>query len=177
MPRFARLLLTGFGMGHLKPAPGTWGSALPAALAWLFAWMLSTDGWSERDDLMLNAAIALFGLLFAIACLRFGRHAEAAFGSKDPQVVVADEVAGQCLAMLLIPWSALDTMEAKLLALFIAFAAFRAFDIIKPPPIMRLQRLPGGVGILADDLVAGAFAFAVTQAVVRIGLPVVWGGE
>jgi len=175
MPRFAGLLITGFGTGHLKPGPGTWGSALPAALAWLFAWMLSTDGWTAGDDAMLNAAIALFGLLLAIACLRFGGAFEEATGSKDPPTIVADEVAGQCVAMLLIPWSSLDTMEAKLLAICIAFAAFRVFDIIKPPPIHQAQRLPGGLGILADDLIAGAFALVVTQAIVRIGFPAMWG--
>ncbi|PYV12225.1 MAG: hypothetical protein DMG07_17560 [Acidobacteria bacterium] len=79
---------------------------------------------------------------------------------KDPSVVVADEVAGQLLAFLFVPIGLVNLVLGTLL--------FRLFDIWKPFPIRRLERLPGGVGIMADDLLAGIYANLVLQLVTRL---------
>jgi phosphatidylglycerophosphatase A len=85
-----------------------------------------------------------------------------ASGTKDPQFVVIDEVAGQLIALIAAPltWKT-----------FLAgFILFRAFDIIKPPPARQLERLPEGTGIVLDDVAAGIYALAVMQVLLRSGL-------
>jgi phosphatidylglycerophosphatase A len=82
-------------------------------------------------------------------------------GIKDPQVVVIDEVAGQWITLLFAPvtWKSAA----------VGFILFRGFDIVKPPPIRQLERLPEGTGIVADDLAAGVFALAILQLVLHFG--------
>jgi phosphatidylglycerophosphatase A len=158
------LLLTAFGLGRLRPGPGTWGSLLPIVFVSL---LIAT----AQPFWLTNLAIALLGLLFAVACLRFGTAAEQEAGAKDPQFIVADEVAGQCLPLLLLPLvTGNEAWSHNLPALGIAFITFRGFDIAKPWPIRQLQRGRGGLGILIDDIVAGLFAAIVTQMVVRVAL-------
>jgi phosphatidylglycerophosphatase A len=141
----AALLATWFGAGLLPKAPGTWGSlaAIPFGLA------LS---WLGGPWLLLAAAAAIF----LAGIWAGGRYAEER-GIADPSAVVIDEVAGQWIALapaLLNPW---------LIAL--AFLAFRVFDIVKPWPVGWLDReLKGGLGIMADDVLAGVY-----------GAVVVWG--
>lgn len=162
------LLLTGFGLGHLRPAPGTWGSLPPVALALV---MIALGGplWT------IDAALALLGLAFAIACVRFGSWGERRFGRKDASPIVADEVAGQSIALLALPWLAWNEGCWRNVALAsVALVIFRLMDIIKPPPARSLQRLEGGWGILIDDLIAGAYAMIATQIVVRWVMPAIW---
>ena len=163
--RRERLLLAVFGLGHLRPAPGTWGS-VPAVLAAFGLAALGWPGW------MTDTSIALIGLAFAVACVRFGHHAEAMYGRKDPPDVVADEMAGQSIPLLFLPWHAPGEswMFWNATLALVAFASFRVFDISKPWPIRRLERFPGGWGILIDDLLAGVYAAVVTQVVVRVVL-------
>ena len=78
-------LVTVFGLGRLKPAPGTWGSLPPPLLALGLLW-------SGAALWVVNTAIALLGLAFSIACVRFGAYAEARYGKKDPGQVVADSL-------------------------------------------------------------------------------------
>jgi phosphatidylglycerophosphatase A len=78
-----------------------------------------------------------------------------ASGTKDPQFVVIDEVAGQWVALLFAP------VTWKTLA--VGFILFRGFDIVKPPPVRQLERLPGGTGIVMDDVMAGVYALGVVQ--------------
>lgn len=136
------LIATWFGSGLLPWAPGTWGSlaALPfaVALAWFGgAWALS---------------IATL-LSFIVGVWASQRYANA-IGRKDPGSVVIDEVAGQWLAILPI---------ATTFWLYpVAFLAFRLFDITKPWPARNAENLPGGMGIMADDIVAGFYAGVVT---------------
>lgn len=161
-----RLVLTMGGLGLLRPAPGTWGSLPPVVLAWMLAMVVDpSQRWTA------DVCIALLGLAGAIGCIRFGEQGEELFGRKDPPQVVADETAGQAIPLLLLPW---DLGGAALgwnaLLAGIAFASFRLFDILKPPPAGVIQRCKGGWGILADDLAAGIYALIVTQAVVRMAL-------
>ena len=82
--------------------------------------------------------------------------------SKDPQIIVIDEVAGQMIALIAVPL-AWKTFLA-------GFILFRAFDITKPPPVRQLEKLPEGVGIVADDLAAGVYALVCVQLLVHSGL-------
>ncbi len=147
-----------FGLGRLPIAPGTWGSLPPVALAFLF----SIWGMSGRD---IDMGVGLLGILFGVICLVWGDHAEKCLGKKDPGRVVADEVAGQAIALMWLPWSV--NWGRNFAICSVAFAAFRLFDVIKPPPARRLQKIHGGAGILVDDLIAGMYALALTQLVVR----------
>ena len=81
---------------------------------------------------------------------------------KDPQFVVIDEVAGQWITLLFVPvaWK----------TLLAGFILFRGFDIVKPPPVRQLERLPEGTGIVVDDVAAGVYALAVLQLLIHFGL-------
>lgn len=168
-------LITVFGLGHMRPASGTWGSLPPVALAallWLMgAAPLATDTTTRGIAAAAGEhghaiAFAVYLATFACVCLAFsaacvvqGAAAEAIFGH-DPAQVVADETAGQCLplaALAIVPacFASPWTTAAWLAA---AFVAFRVFDIFKPWPAGALQRIPGGWGILLDDLAAGVYA-------------------
>lgn len=145
----AWLLATFFGTGYLKPGPGTYGS-IAAAVLWLVA------GWFVHHNTQTLTIVTAVGLLLVIAlgipaATRVSRES----GREDPGFVVIDEVAGQWVALLFLPplWT-----NALLALLF-----FRFFDVVKPPPIRRLEALPEGTGIMLDDLLAGVFALIFTQ--------------
>lgn len=157
---FGTWVVTGMGTGLLRPAPGTWGSLPPVALAVGLAM-------ARTDPRAIDMALAAMGLFFGVGCLVWGESAERRFGRKDPGSVVADEIAGQSLALMWLPWALGDGARVIATAA-IAFFAFRAFDIVKPPPARGWQRFPGGLGILIDDLVAGFYALVATQVLVRI---------
>ncbi len=152
-------LATGMGLGFLRPAPGTWGSLPPVVLAGALAFA-GTNGRT------IDMAVAAMGLVFGVACLLWGSDVERLVGKKDPGAVVSDEVAGQAIALLWLPWDRDPAHIAATCAT--AFLAFRLLDILKPPPARGWQRFEGGVGILVDDLVAGVYALGVTQLVVRL---------
>lgn len=186
--------ITVFGLGSFRPAPGTWGSLPPIIIAALllilgagpamsndrcaFAWPSWSDlGGFPRESsaiawnwFIYHGTLAAVLLFFSIACMRQGSAAEAKFGRKDPANVVADEVAGQCIPLMFLPSWALSTPDNALMTLALAFFAFRAMDIIKPWPAYRLQRIPGGLGILIDDLIAGVYAAIIVQLVVRLAM-------
>ena len=152
-------LLTVLGLGYLKPAPGTWGSA--AAIVIVLGVLAGGAG-----NAVVNTVLLATIVVFSASCIVDGRWAEQHFGSKDPSRVVADETAGQSLALLFLPWSAgPDAWPRNLMLAGTAFVAFRFFDILKPPPIRQVQRAGGGWGILVDDLLAGVAALGVTQLV------------
>jgi phosphatidylglycerophosphatase A len=157
-----RALLTVFGLGQLRPAPGTWGSAGTVILCLGVVW-------SGSAPVIVNMTLVIVAIFFSGVCIALGRWSETHFGREDPPQVVADEAAGQAVALLLLPWqTGADGGAAWNLALAGgAFAAFRFFDILKPPPINQVQRAPAGWGILLDDLLAGAAALGVMQLVVR----------
>jgi phosphatidylglycerophosphatase A len=142
------LLATGLGSGLLPKAPGTWGSLLAVALS---------EGLFAAAGLAGVAALAAASTLVGVPVS--GRVA-AVKGRKDPSEIVIDEVAGQALALTLLhaalPADAGSPLRWGLVAF--ALGLFRLFDVAKPGWIDRAQSLPGGWGIMADDLLAGALA-------------------
>tara|TARA_B100001079_G_scaffold122896_1_gene105390 strand:+ start:241 stop:798 length:558 start_codon:yes stop_codon:yes gene_type:complete len=134
----AVLLATWFGSGLIRKAPGTWGSLAALPCAWLVMRDFGTWG--------LATAIVLVFLCGWWAASRI----EEKTGTSDPQYIVIDEVAGQGLALLFVP---LD-----LYLYLVGFLLFRFFDILKPWPLHAVEtRLKGGLGVMADDLAAGAY--------------------
>jgi phosphatidylglycerophosphatase A len=153
-PIWATVTATFFGIGRLRPGPGTWAS-LAAALIWLGLSRI-VPGSMQTPVLGAMAALAvLVGIPAATAVSR-------AHASKDPQFVVIDEVAGQWITFLLAPvaWK----------TLLAGFILFRGFDIVKPPPVRQLERLPEGTGIVLDDVAAGIYALIVMQLLLHFGL-------
>lgn len=153
-PLWATLTATFFGAGRLRPGPGTWGSAA-AVLIWAAVWR-----WvPTQADWIVLAGLALLAILVGIpAATRFARASQL----KDPQSVVIDEVAGQWITLLFAPvsWK----------TLLLGFILFRAFDILKPPPVRQLECLPEGTGIVMDDVAAGLYALLVMQLVLHFRL-------
>lgn len=146
-PRWAWLAGTFFGAGLLRPGPGTWGS-LAALVIWSLAAPALPPGW-RTPVVLLAAAVTL-----AVGIPAATRVADST-GIKDPSFVVIDEVSGQFLAFAAVPlgWK----------TLLAAFILFRTFDILKPPPVRSLERLPGGTGIMLDDIGAGVYALIIMQ--------------
>jgi len=136
----ARCLALGLGSGLLKPAPGTWGTAL--------AWLLWWAGLSQLSNSAIGALLAGGFALGCWACQRTGQD----LGKPDHGSMVWDEM----LAFWLLLWLLPGTLFVQLLA----FALFRTFDILKPPPISWFdKRLKNGLGVMWDDLLAAAYAW------------------
>ena len=134
----AGLIATWFGCGLLKPYPGTWGSAAALPFAWGMMWV-------GGPALLLGATVLLFGL----GCWA-GEIYERADAHKDPSAVVVDEVVGQWMVLLAVPLS--------LPAYALGFVFFRLLDIVKPwPAIWADRHVSGGLGIMLDDALAGAW--------------------
>ena len=146
---WAWTLGTFFGAGLLKPGPGTYGSIL-ALLLWYGAAHIFQPTFVALAIGTTIAAIAvtLIGIPAATIVARES-------GRKDPGLVVIDEAAGQLIALIAIP---ADWKHAALSLLL-----FRAFDILKPPPVRQLERLPEGTGIMLDDVAAGVLALLCAQ--------------
>jgi len=153
-PRWATLVATFFGIGILRPGPGTWASAVTVGLWWLLScWIIPV--WRPWTALLLALTAILFGIPAATRVSR-------ASGLNDPQFIVIDEVAGQLITLIAAPiaWK----------SLLLGFILFRGFDIVKPPPIRHLESLPEGVGIVIDDVGAGVYGLAVLEIVQHFGL-------
>ena len=131
-------LATGFGAGYGPIAPGTWGSLPGLAFAW------GLDRSAGRWAVLGGTCV------FALAGVWAAGRAETLLGEKDPGCVVVDEIAGQMVALLFLP----TTAEV----LIGGFLIFRVLDVLKPWPARRLEAVPGGSGIMADDLTVGLYA-------------------
>ena len=155
--RSATQVATLFGIGHLKPGPGTWGSVATVLLWALVSWRIPPEA---RTWATIAAAtvVTMIGIPAATRVVR-------ASGLKDPQFVVIDEVAGQLVALIAVPL-AWKTFLAGLIL-------FRVFDILKPPPVRQLERLPEGIGIVVDDLGAGIYALVVMHLLLHFRLLIV----
>jgi phosphatidylglycerophosphatase A len=145
--RFSWLLATFFGIGHLQPGSGTWAAAVTVLLWWSANhWILPS--WMLAAAVIASIAVTLIGIPVSTTVARES-------GVKDPGFVVIDEVAGQLIALIAVP------LDWKYL--LAGFILFRSFDIVKPFPLRRLERLPGGTGIMLDDVGAGLYALVLLQ--------------
>lgn len=164
-PRWAWWVATGFGSGYLRPAPGTWGS-LAAVIMWLGLRRLV---FRQAPGADIFTGWLFYGVLPAMAltwiAIRASNAVARETGAKDPSYIVADEWAGQWFALvplwLMVPVKGPLPWTFDLWAL-LPFLAFRAFDIWKPGVVDDLQTLPGGKGIVMDDVLAGLYAGVVT---------------
>jgi phosphatidylglycerophosphatase A len=173
-PRFALLIATACGLGYLPKAPGTWGSVGGVALITAVGMSVATIPYGDflldydpRVHMAVFLATCVIGVWGASQAARF-------WDTHDPQRVVIDEVSGQYLTIMVgcglpffVPHRAI---QASLLGnitwhsaldwkyLLLGFILFRAFDIWKPFPARQAESLPGGLGIMADDWIAGIYA-------------------
>lgn len=145
-----RAIATLIGIGNARYAPGTVASIVSLPPAYLIAWF------GGRLALLLAAIIAL--AVGAWASELYARQVK----SFDPKECVVDELAGQWIACAFAPVS--------LLAYALAFALFRIFDIWKPWPIRHVERLHGGLGIMADDVVAALIAGVILAVLVQLNI-------
>lgn len=164
-----KILLSGLGMGYAPFMPGTWGSFL-AVVLWLAAVMAFP---SEQVGWLSIVAATLVCVMGASAvCIGFGDYAIEQWKRKDPSRVVIDEVAGQWLSLLpvsMVPVYTADGINWMLpICVAASFVFFRIADVIKPPPARQAEALPAGIGILADDLLAGVYACFATLLVVSL---------
>lgn len=145
-----RALTSCFGLGFSPIASGTCGSVLPVAL-------FVACVYGNFSTTVMAAIMIVTGLVFSFACLKFTSEISKLAGKEDPSEIVADEYAGQAVT-LLIALFASSTVSMPLTAGFFCFLLFRIFDIFKPWPVCALEKLHGGLGVLADDLFAGVYA-------------------
>lgn len=148
------LVAEGLGLGRIAFAPGTWGSLWGIPLGWLLGLGIT---WPFRC--LIGIALFLIGVPL---CSRAAQLLD----RKDPSSVVWDEVAAFPLVYAFVPINAASLLTG--------FVLFRVFDIIKPAPVRYFERLPGGLGIMADDQIAAIWASAILLLLVRL-LPEVFG--
>jgi phosphatidylglycerophosphatase A len=167
---YLALALATCGVGYFPIAPGTWGSMVGVGL-YLVIWgnvgqVLASNALAKRLTTLYVFTPQLAVMLVVIFVVTMigiwaATRTEKLQRKKDPSIVVIDEVAGQMIALLSGPfwihtwWSILT-----------AFLLFRAFDIWKPYPIRRLEGLESGLGIMADDVAAGAYALIVNSVLI-----------
>jgi phosphatidylglycerophosphatase A len=154
------LTLTTFGVGYIPGAPGTYGSIIGVAI-YLGSWQVISrlsDRITAHDpkfwayNAAVYAAIAVLITALGLIGIWASNRTIPIFGTEDPHQAVVDEVIGQIITFLFIPFTTYWPL------IFAGFVLFRLFDIWKPYPIDALQALPGGLGICADDIVAGVYA-------------------
>jgi phosphatidylglycerophosphatase A len=151
--RFGLFIATCGYIGYVPVAPGTFGSAVGLALFGLIRWSGSTA--IELGVIVLLLALGVWS----------GNVAERHFRQVDPGPVVLDEVAGMLITLALIP----VTVSGAI----VGFLIFRLFDVIKPWPANRLEALPGGLGMMADDAMAAVYGNIAMRLLIA-GLPAGW---
>jgi phosphatidylglycerophosphatase A len=182
---YVALAVASCGVGYMPVAPGRWGAGVGLAIYLLFGVVVgslipmptviernvpgidavnnlmrvreSVHLWQTTGYLLLVTAVVLVGIWAAT-------RAEPLLGRKDPGVVVVDEVAGQLITFVFVP------AGAPWWVLGAGFVAFRVFDMWKPYPIRRLEALESGLGIMADDVLAGAYAATLMSVLTSIYL-------
>lgn len=139
------VIVTGAGIGYARYFPGTMGTVLAVPIS------LGLNRIAEASPLLAVAILAGATL----CAVKLSTDAAQIMAQKDPQIIVADEIVGFVIANFLAPlhWA----------PLLLSFLLFRTFDIAKVYPATRLERLPGGTGIVLDDVLAGLYTFAIVQ--------------
>ena len=140
---FHKLIATSLGIGYIGKGAGTVAAAA-CSVCWYLAYR---NGYQPIPSLLITVAITLIGI--------WSSNVVAQIWGKDPARVVIDEVAGMCISLLFIPVSIKYVIAALIL--------FRFFDIVKPLFIRKLEKFPGGWGIMFDDVLAGIYANIVLQ--------------
>jgi phosphatidylglycerophosphatase A len=167
---YLALALSTWGVGFIPGAPGTFGSAVGVGIYLLVSSVSAqvfaagaAKGWSPE----LLASLRMTFMLLLVTVLTIvgvwaASQTEKLLGRKDPAIVVADEVAGQLIAFVFVPFN------AGWWVIIAGFVSFRLFDMWKPYPIRRLEMLDSGLGIMADDVLAGIYAAIVLSLLVSI---------
>jgi phosphatidylglycerophosphatase A len=146
----ARAIATAGFVGHMPVAPGTWGTAVAVPIAWLLA------------GLAWPAYLAVVGGVIGLAILA-AEIADRSWGTEDSGRIVIDEVAGYLVTVAFVD-------RATWPALAVGFVVFRILDIFKLPPVRALERLPGGAGVVLDDVAAGVIGAAMMAGLAHLGL-------
>ena len=141
-----KLITSFFYLGHSPVMPGTLGS-----LAGLVVYLL------VKDSALLYGFAMLF--LFTLGVM-FSSEAERVYKRKDARMIVIDEACGMMLALFLVP--------ATTVSIITGFLLFRIFDIIKPPPAKRVEKITGAFGVMFDDIIAAVYTNLILQAIFRI---------
>ncbi len=164
---YIALALTTFGVGYIPGAPGTYGSAVAVGLYVLAQLLITPYRWGPQDCLGflcgpagfvvagITAIVVAFLLVFCLLGIWASNRSISLLGNDDPSEAVVDEVMGQLITFTFIPFIPFSIGWPFILA---GFLLFRLFDIIKPFPARTLESLPGGLGICADDIMAGVYA-------------------
>jgi phosphatidylglycerophosphatase A len=137
-PKIADMLTSWFGVGSLLGPRGTWGSLAALPFAWIIVSFFGNSG-------LFVASIVCF-FVGIVAVDSYVKRTQ----TKDPSFAVIDEVAGQWLSLVVLH-------HLSLVGFCFGFFLFRFFDILKPPPCRKLEDLPDGLGVMADDMAAGVY--------------------
>ena len=179
---YLALAIATCGVGYFPIAPGTCGSLVGVALysflldayfrlkqfAFDRNWVTSDAFNSDsmfRDSFLFITLLLVVIVVISLVGTWAASRTEKLTGRKDASIVVIDEVAGQLLAFSFLPQS-----DVGIRFVVIGFVAFRFFDIVKPYPARKVEALPGGLGIMADDLIAGAYAALLLSVLSAISL-------
>jgi phosphatidylglycerophosphatase A len=139
------VIVTGVGFGYSRYFPGTMGTILAVPIS------LGLNRIAEVTPLLAIGILA--GA--TVGAIKLSTDAAEILQQKDPQIIVADEIIGFMIANFLSPF--------RLAPVLLSFLLFRIFDITKVYPAAKLEKLPGGTGIVLDDVLAGIYAFAIVQ--------------
>lgn len=174
---YLALAIATCGVGYFPIAPGTLGSlvglsiylSLRSLTARLYArvvfeHLVTTDLLYTRLSFLFICVLVCVVVFLSLLGIWAASRAERLLGHKDPSLVVIDEVAGQLVTFLFVPYF------LPVIPVVAGFLLFRVFDIVKPYPIRRLERLESGLGIMADDIVAGLYAGAILAVISTLGL-------
>lgn len=170
---YIALAVTTFGVGYLPLAPGTWGSAVGVAIYLGVARIAesvrptdSLDRWAQFPAPHLLAGISIAFLLFCLLGVWSAGRSTELLGNLDPSQAVVDEVIGQLIVFLFVPFGVGWPIVLA------GFLLFRLFDVWKPYPIDYLQNLPAGIGVCADDILAGVYAGTCLSVIYAVSLSV-----
>ena len=151
----ARLLTSFFYLGYAPVASGTVACLGIYGLYLAVRWQSGTLASRAALEPWMTVALLAGAIVYSVATIAFGRQAAQAYGREDPRQVVSDEVASACLALAGAGWLQWWWTVGC------GFVLLRLLDILKPLGIRRLERLPGGIGILMDDIAAAALTWLI----------------